>query len=77
MIIVQADDMTGYALLHELFHVDELSKAGTQGHIKDLSIEYWHGQIPTWRAAYGPTFTKVLARWDNVNVGKFVVTNGM
>ena len=68
----------GYATLHEMFHIDELSKVGGQGHIKDLKFQYYDGDFGTNRTtdAYGPLFTKAMARYVSPDVGKFVSTNG-
>ena len=70
--------MTGYAVLHELFHLDSLSKVSTQGHIYDMRFQYKPEGSPTfkWATAYGALLTKVLAAWGNDDVGKYVAING-
>jgi hypothetical protein len=42
-------------MLHELFHLDSLSKIGNGGHIYDLGIYYQSGFDTTWawHKAYG------------------------
>lgn len=67
----------GYAVLHELFHLDWVSQAGTQGHIHDLKFEVlsWDGKaIHNW-AAYGPEKTKVLSAYKSYQVGHFINKN--
>jgi hypothetical protein len=65
-------------ILHELFHLDSLSKVSGQGRIKDRDIRYQSGFDPVkkWYPAYGPTRTKVLAGWPKDDLGKWIVTNG-
>lgn len=72
-----AKQTTGYAVLHELFHLDSLSKVATTGHVYDLQIQY-KGNGPTYGKAnvYGPFFTKILAQWGGADVGKYIATNG-
>ena len=67
----------GHTVLHELFHLDSLSKAATTGHITDRKIRYKDYKNDTgYRRAYGPEDVKLLASWANSEVRKYVVTNG-
>ncbi|PMD26040.1 hypothetical protein NA56DRAFT_699124 [Hyaloscypha hepaticicola] len=68
----------GYALLYGLFHLNSLSKVGSQGHIYDRNIRYRiHDGTLVSRQAYGPTYCKILASWANDNFGSYIVTNGL
>jgi hypothetical protein len=72
------NSLTGYVILHELFHLDSLSSISDGGHIEDLGVRYASGFDPIVRKyqAYGPVRTRVLALWPKDDVGQFVVTNG-
>lgn len=65
-------------MLHELFHLDSLSQASSQGHISDLDIRYQPEPATrqAWYQAYKPSKTKVLALWSGEDTGRYVVTNG-
>lgn len=63
-------------MLHEMFHLDSLSKVSSEGHISDLGVFYETGGVKRKYQAYGTVKTKVLALWPNDDVGKYVVTNG-
>ena len=65
-------------MLHEMFHIDLESQVGKQGHITDLKIRYYdeHYEANGEVDAYGPFWTKVLARYWSEDLGKFIVTNG-
>ena len=64
--------------MHELFHLDSLSKISNGGHIADLGVYYQSGFVPQARKyqAYGLARTRVLALWPNDDVGQYIVTNG-
>lgn len=70
----------GHTVLHELFHLDSLSKVATTGHITDRKIRYKdykdYKNDTGYRRAYGPEDVKLLASWANSEVGKYMVTNG-
>lgn len=70
--------LIGYVILHELFHLDSLSRVSNGGHIEDLGVRYKSGFDDKIRKhqAYGPVRTKVLALWPEDDLGKFIVTNG-
>ena len=72
----EQDSFTGSIMLHELFHLDSLSKVSTEGHITDIGVYYQSGKIKRRYQAYGAVRTKVLALWPKDDVGKYVVTNG-
>ncbi|KAH6717820.1 hypothetical protein BKA61DRAFT_670249 [Leptodontidium sp. MPI-SDFR-AT-0119] len=81
-VIVRCDDWLnvcingGHTVLHELFHLDSLSKVATAGHISDRKIRYKDSKNDTgYRRAYGPEDVKLLASWANSEVGKYEVTN--
>ncbi|KAL5325966.1 hypothetical protein ACEPPN_007102 [Leptodophora sp. 'Broadleaf-Isolate-01'] len=69
----------GHTVLHELFHLDSLSKVATTGHITDRKIRYKdykdYKNDTGYRRAYGPEDVKLLASWANSEVGKYMVTN--
>jgi hypothetical protein len=70
--------VTGYAALYELFHLDNESKVGSQGHIFDRRVNYkreFDGRF-VYQRAYGPFFTRILAAWPNDDVGFWTGTNG-
>ncbi|KAL2210957.1 hypothetical protein CC79DRAFT_1355536 [Sarocladium strictum] len=64
-------------LVHELFHIDAnwQHHAPGVGRVIDRSfkIKDYNGNVVV-RKAYGPLYTKILARWSK-DVGHFVVTN--
>ena len=62
-------------MLHELQHIDTNSRCCGGGHITDLYF-FIQGQFGKKTAAYGPKATKILARWPNTDVVKWVMTNG-
>lgn len=64
-------------MVHELFHIDHnwQRHAPSNGHVMDREMRL-EGE-PKPKKAYGPLYTKVLARWAKSNVGHYVATNGM
>ncbi|KAI8710394.1 hypothetical protein NCS52_01575900 [Fusarium sp. LHS14.1] len=67
------------SMVHELFHIDANWKhhAYGNGHIMDRSmyLENPNGGPKLKRQAYGPLYTKVLARYGLKSVGLYVRTN--
>ncbi|KAF2107814.1 hypothetical protein BDV96DRAFT_653320 [Lophiotrema nucula] len=67
----------GYVALHELFHINSATHrvADRVKHVHDRSIKIrgLDGRI-NQVLAYGPTYTRTLARWT-LNTGFWVVTN--
>jgi hypothetical protein len=69
----------GYAFLHEMFHIDYVSAPGGGIHVLDRSVKVKNSAGPDfWKPAYGPYWTKILARIQSRNpgVGYNVLTNG-
>ncbi|KAL3427469.1 hypothetical protein PVAG01_00978 [Phlyctema vagabunda] len=67
----------GYVTLHELFHLDSLSKVGSQGHVTDHRINYkrdYNGKY-VYTIAYGLLFIRILAAWGGDLVGFYIGTN--
>ncbi|KAM6514037.1 hypothetical protein FALCPG4_015217 [Fusarium falciforme] len=61
------------AMVHELFHIDKNREANVPdltSRIKDRSFK-----LRGSKSAYGPLYTKVLARYSRGNVGFYVATN--
>jgi len=66
-------------LLHELFHLNSLSRpVSSYGHVIDIGIYYQSGFDPDtkWYQAYRPTRTRVLVLWLDEAVGQSMATNG-
>ncbi|KAM0417190.1 hypothetical protein ACHAPT_012827 [Fusarium lateritium] len=67
------------SMVHELFHIDSnwQHHAPGNGHIMDRKMfvkDSYRGQMVKVEA-YGPLYTKVLARWAENDVGHYVATN--
>jgi hypothetical protein len=71
---------SGWVVLHELFHLNSLSRVSSTGHVYDRTLEYYEaGDTSTVKMkvpAYGPSYTKILANYASVAVGGYVATNG-
>jgi hypothetical protein len=64
-------------MVHELFHIDAnwQRHAPGNGYVMDREMII-EGETKA-KKAYGPLYTKILARWAKNDVGHYVATNGM
>ncbi|KAM0415879.1 hypothetical protein ACHAPT_013141 [Fusarium lateritium] len=66
-------------MVHELFHIDknrEYNVPGQTAHITDRQVRIaGPGHYHYIKNAYGPLYTKVLARYSKGDVGSYVATN--
>jgi len=80
MYILTRNSSIGYVILHELFHLDSLSKLGSQGHIKDMKLWYKSKRarqtVPHWNSCHGASKAKVLALFETKDLGNYVIRNG-
>jgi len=71
---------SGYAALHELFHINSMAHrvAYRVPHVYDRRFEIYSpvAKKLVTVSAYGAEYTKTLARWTT-NTGWWVATNGM
>lgn len=62
-------------MLHEMFHLKALYDVGKQGQITDVSIYAEIGGDEQRVTAFGPIFTKALARNIALDMGRWVNKN--
>ena len=69
---------SGQTAIHELFHIDANwnKVAPSNGHVLDRRMRIAGPNGPMTVMAYGPEYTKVLAKWGGSNTGHLVATNG-
>jgi len=70
--------LLGYVVLHELFHLNSLSRVSNRGHVYDRWVVFYHVDNPRVKKkmlAYGPEHTKILGTYPGITAGIYAATN--